>query len=384
MEQVRAFMQEVIAAGAYKVVLGGPVDKAEKYRKVTVSKRGDGYFCERLTKTQAFHKAIAQADIEDFLVSAFEGYTHANAFDGTREYSARRTKGGKLLTSRKACNAAPRRQDTHNREKRYILEEKRIVPPLVDMGVMAPDGSVNKTMFDKFRQINRYLEIIDDVVRAHDLQSLSIIDFGCGKSYLTFIVYYYLTEIRGIQVQMTGVDLKEDVIAYCQRLAEKYGYSGLSFVQGDIADYEKGGREVDMVISLHACDTATDYALYNAVRWGARFIFAVPCCQHELAGQVRFDKAPIFDAYGLVKERVAALMTDSLRAQMLTACGYKTQVMEFVDLCHTPKNILLRAQRDMETGNARQKAREVVQEISDMFGVKPTLYRLLRENDLMA
>ena len=279
---------------------------------------------------------------------------------------------------------------SHNRKKHYLLEEGIPVPFLVQLGVMTPDGRVVKARYDKFRQINRYLEFVEDILPSLPKgREISIIDFGCGKSYLTFALYYYLHEKQGYDVHITGLDLKEDVITECGRLAKSFGYDKLEFLHGDIADYT-GTDEVDMVVTLHACDTATDYALYKAIKWNAKVIFCVPCCQHELNKQIDDSSRMPIMKYGLIKERVSALYTDALRANMLEAQGYKTQILEFIDMEHTPKNILIRAvktgprmlpkgfkKRTSEQGSDRKSDyRSVMEEI----GADPTLFRLL-END---
>lgn len=262
---------------------------------------------------------------------------------------------------------------THNRRKRYILEEGRPVPFLKDLGVMAADGKIVNSRYDKFRQINRFLEFIEDILpQLPKDREVRIIDFGCGKSYLTFAMYYYLHELQGLDVRITGLDLKEDVIEHCGRLARQYGYEKLEFLHGDIADYT-GADQVDMVVTLHACDTATDYALAKAVRWNAKVILSVPCCQHELNGQMENDLLrPIFH-YGIVKERMAALYTDALRAEILENHGYRTQILEFIDMEHTPKNLLLRCVRS----GRRKENGEQIKAVTEFLGVEPTLLKLL-------
>ena len=266
----------------------------------------------------------------------------------------------------------PLRPDlSHNRVKKYILEEGKAVPFLVDLGVQTAEGKIVRTRYDKFRQINRYLEFVEDVLPVFDKDKcIHIIDFGCGKSYLTFALYYYLHELRGYQVSITGLDLKEDVITHCNQLAEKYGYKQLTFLHGDIAKFE-GADAVDMVVTLHACDTATDYALKKAVDWNAKVIFSVPCCQHEVNKMMKNDTlAPVLK-YGLIKERMAALFTDAIRANLLEEQGYDTQILEFIDMEHTPKNILIRAVK-----NNKKQEKTGIKEVTDFLKVETTLQKL--------
>ena len=245
---------------------------------------------------------------------------------------------------------------SHNRKKRYILEEGIPVPFLVELGVQTKDGAIVHAKYDKFRQINRFLEFIEDILPRLDRSRESVIlDFGCGKSYLTFAMYYYLKELKGYPVRIIGLDLKKDVIEKCNGLAVKYGYEKLAFYTGDIASYE-GVDQVDMVVTLHACDTATDFALEKAVRWGAKVILSVPCCQHELNGQMENELLEPVLQYGIIRERMAALFTDALRARILECCGYRVQILEFIDMEHTPKNLLIRA---VKQGGPRKDREEL-------------------------
>lgn len=278
------------------------------------------------------------------------------------------------------CQDEARRKEelSHNRKKRYILEEGRPVDFLIDLGVMTREGRIVHARYDKFRQINRFLEFVEDILPklARD-REITILDFGCGKSYLIFAMYYYLHELQQYDVWIIGLDLKEDVIETCSRLAEKYGYEKLRFYQGDIASYE-GVNQVDMVVTLHACDTATDFALAKAVSWGASVILSAPCCQHELNGQITSEVlAPVFQ-YGVLKERIAALMTDGLRAQMLELAGYDTQILEFIDMEHTPKNLLIRA---VYTGKKKENEGKL-RACLDAFSLHPTLEGLLFEGGI--
>lgn len=261
------------------------------------------------------------------------------------DYQALLSKKGKLAVLRKppTKKADTARPPEHNRKKNYVLEEGTQIPFLVELGIMNAEGKVLAKKYDKFRQINRFLEMIADVLpHLPQGRTLNIIDFGCGKSYLTFALYHFLHEMRGMDLRIVGLDLKEDVIAFCGALADKLGFDRLRFLVGDIAQYDEL-RQVDMVVTLHACDTATDAALDKAVRWGASVILSVPCCQHELFRQVKSEALAPLLQHGILKERFAALATDAMRAKLLELAGYKTQLLEFIDLENTPKNLLIRA-----------------------------------------
>lgn len=284
------------------------------------------------------------------------------------------SKKGKITIKTKQTGCKKAAVLEHNRKKKYILEEGTPVPFLVDLGVMSQNGKIVHAKYDKFKQINRYLEFVDDILEQLPKdREITIVDFGCGKSYLTFALYYFLRELKGYQVTIIGLDLKEDVIAHCNKLSRKYGYQDkLKFYVGDIAGYN-GLTSVDMVVTLHACDTATDYALAKAVAWGAEVILSVPCCQHEVNRQLENDMLSPVLKYGLIKERMAALLTDGIRAQLLEEQGYQVQVMEFIDMEHTPKNILIRAVKDKKSGR-NQKLDDCMKALH----VQPALSRLLK------
>lgn len=267
----------------------------------------------------------------------------------------------------------------HNREKQYILSENEKIPFLVDLGVQSAEGKLIHAKYDKFRQINRYLEFIRDIIPALPQErELTIIDFGCGKSYLTFAMYFYLHNMLGMNIKVIGLDLKEDVIKKCNELKDKYGYDGLSFQMGDISRFE-GVDKVDMVVTLHACDTATDYALYKAVKWGAQVILSVPCCQHEMNAKMKNDELTPMIKYGIIRERFAALATDAIRANILEQCGYTTQILEFIDMEHTPKNILIRAVKNDKSKMMSSAGIKKNNAFMDFLNVEPTLARLIKE-----
>ena len=269
----------------------------------------------------------------------------------------------------------------HNKKKNYILQEGMPLPFLIDLGVMTKDGLIVKAKSDKFRQINRFLEYIEDVLPYLEMErELTILDFGCGKSYLSFAMYYYLKVLKGYRINVIGLDLKKDVIEHCNLLSEKYGYDKLHFLEGDIATYT-GSSSVDMVVTLHACDTATDHALYKAVLWGAKVILSAPCCQHELNRQIGNETLKPILKYGIVKERMAALITDAMRAELLESRGYRVQLLEFIDMEHTPKNILIRAVKKSRMDQEKQEIGDELKECMDFFGVSPCLYQLFGEQD---
>ena len=342
---------------------------------------------EEYTKTQVFHKNLTAGDAGSYLTGKLSSDTSSqtasfkNALVETKSFTANVLVSKKgTITIKKKMNASakqPKISLSHNRKKKYILEEGIPVPFLIDLGVMTQNGSIVNAHYDKFRQINRFLEYIEDILPSLPTgRELRILDFGCGKSYLTFAIYYYLKVLKGYPVRITGLDLKEDVIRHCNELAVKYGYDKLEFLCGDIAYYD-GCSQVDMVVTLHACDTATDYALAKAVGWGAKVILSVPCCQHELNKQMKNDLLSPVLHYGILKERMAALMTDGLRAQILEANGYRTQILEFIDMAHTPKNLLIRA---VYNGHCADNKAQI-NELLAAFDVNPTLYRLLCKND---
>ncbi|MDE4084774.1 SAM-dependent methyltransferase [Planococcus maritimus] len=266
---------------------------------------------------------------------------------------------------------------SHNRKKDYLLQDGIPYPFLVRLGVQSPDGKVKKQKYDKFRQINRFIEFIDDALEHLPKdRPIRILDFGSGKSYLTFALYHYLRVEKGLDLHVTGLDLKKSVIEECQNIARDLDYQQLEFLVGDINDYDQD-TAVDMVVTLHACDVATDMALARAVKWNAGVILSVPCCQHELNSQIQSSPLDIMLQHGLIKERFSALATDSIRAELLSLVGYETQLMEFIDMEHTPKNILIRAYRTNKKPAAGQLER--YREFTKLLNARPFLENELKE-----
>lgn len=373
--ELNEIIKEITEQGVLKAVLSKPKKTAE-YKKINISRSDKGYMAEAFTEKQAFHKMLSENELEEYFADNAGEYMQLNAWTSGVEHILLVSKKGHMTYKKKQGAQCDIKPAAHNRKKQYLIEEGTIVPPLVDMGIFTKEGRIVRTMYDKFRQINRFIELINDEIKNRDYKSINIIDFGCGKSYLTFIVYYYLVEIMHIDAHITGLDLKEDVIRDCNRAAQRYGYDGLKFEIGDINGC-KCEEKPDMVITLHACDTATDFALYNAISWGAELIFSVPCCQHELNAQMQSDRLSILTRYGIIKERTAALMTDAIRGNLLQYMGYTTRLLEFVDLSHTPKNILIRAVKSNISQKTKDKALAEVEALIDEFGFEQTLYKLL-------
>lgn len=370
-----------------KIILSKPKEKAQEYKKIVIERKKDYFQAARYTQKQVFHVNLQKEELTNFLVEQLtNAFSQLNAWDEQKEYMLMISKKGKVTFKGKAGNQQPaaKEQDAaHNRKKNYILEEGKVIPALVDMGIYTKEGKIVRTMYDKFRQINRFLEIVDDGVKEYGKDEIHIIDFGCGKSYLTFILYYYFTEIRKMKTHIIGLDLKKDVIEKCNLAAQKYGYDNLHFELGDINGYQ-APFDVDMVVTLHACDTATDFALYNAIQWKAKMIFSVPCCQHELNKQMKTEDLSLFTRYGIIKERMSALTTDAIRGNLLEYCGYKTQILEFIDFEQTPKNLLIRAMRKpVVPVSVKKRYLAEVHAAMEEFHVNPTLYRLLSEDGVI-
>lgn len=382
MEELREKLMPFLSDRLCQITVSGPREKDGifKIKIRPLLLKGELVFQKTAYKgTQVFHENLSGEELLEELLHEMQGNFRqlaAESLDGSLTVLV--SKKGKVTAKYKENqkNAVKMRPELyHNRVKQYILKEGIPVPFLVDLGIQTREGAIVRAKYDKFKQINRYLEFVEDVLPVLKREgAIHIIDFGCGKSYLTFALYYYLHELQKLDVMITGLDLKTDVIHNCNRLAQSYGYDRLQFVQGDIKNFT-GSDQVDMVVTLHACDTATDYAIEKAVGWGAKVIFTVPCCQHEVNGQIQNKLLHPVLKYGLLKERLSAILTDAIRANLLEEAGYDTQVLEFIEMEHTPKNILIRAVR-------RQEKREDsgISELTAALGVETTLQKLFRKD----
>ena len=377
---VEEALRKIAELSPVKIVLSNVADKEQRIQKVQIEKKEKHFQIAQYSDKQVFHKNVDEEELISFCIEELGvNFLQLNAWMLGGEASLKLTKKRKLLFDiKKADNSALADEvRDNNRKKNYILEEGKVIEPLIDLGIFTKEGKIVSSMYDKFKQINRFIEIIDDELKKKIITHLNIIDFGCGKSYLTFIVYYYLTEIKKIRVNMIGLDLKEDVIRKCNKAAKKYCYENLSFELGDINGY-KAPFKVDMVITLHACDMATDFALYNAVSWGAGYIFSVPCCQHELNAEIKSETFSLMTRYGIIKERFSALITDAIRGNLLEYMGYNVNLLEFVDLSHTPKNILIRAVKNPNKAESvKLRAMDEVKRMMEEFGLSQALYRMI-------
>lgn len=379
MKEVKALLQESLNIDFLSATLSNPKDKngVKKVKVRPILKKDVLLFqCEAHKNNQVFHDNYEAEKAMEVLTEYMEQFKQMQLETKKIRANVLVSKKGKVTIQKKQqCGCVKEVDLSHNRAKKYILQEGMAVPFLQDLGVMTAEGKIVRTKFDKFRQINRFLEFIEDILPqlAKD-REVTILDFGCGKSYLTFAMYYYLHELKKYDVRIIGLDLKTDVIRHCNKLSEKYGYQKLKFLEGNIADYT-GVDEVDMVVTLHACNTATDFALDKAVGWNAKVILSVPCCQHELNEQMKSETLEPVLKYGLIKERIAALVTDALRAEYLESCGYDAQILEFIDMEHTPKNILIRA---VKTGKKKEN-QDRIKKCEAFLNVDPMLGRLLKE-----
>lgn len=385
MEELRRLIQEYIdnQQTIQSAIASNPVNR-DKISKVKVRpviiREQLSYQAESFIGTKAYHKNLVPAELPEYVERIMrEEFKQLELDTENEKMTVLVSKKGKVTITRKKKQQAKKisaQEMSHNKQKQYVLPKDIPVPFLIDLGVQTTEGKIVNAKYDKFRQINRYLEFVRDILPSLPKdRTLTIIDFGCGKSYLTFALYYYLKVMNKYDIRVIGLDLKEDVIEKCNALSRKYGYDGLSFHVGDISTYD-GVDEVDMVVTLHACDTATDYALEKAVRWNAKVILSVPCCQHEINKQIACKELEPILKYGLIKEKMSALITDAIRANLLEEQGYETQILEFIDMEHTPKNILIRAVKK-EGMRYQNKKQTSLNQLEEFLHISPTLDKLL-------
>lgn len=378
MEKLLQLIDEIQWEKLVEGVISDKRNKAEvqkiKLRPVVIKNTFLIQVTEYIGKQVIHDNKTLEAAKEYIYVSLRDNFKQANIRTEEYTYNILISKKGQVTVKKKKEIEKKKPVLIHNRVKKYLLQEGKPVDFLVYLGVMNSEGFVVKSKYDKFRQINRFLEFVEDIVdKLPKNKVINIIDFGCGKSYLTFAIYYYLKKEKNLDVNIVGLDLKSDVIKHCNQIATDLKYDGLEFLEGDIAQY-KGKDDVDMVVTLHACDTATDYAIAKAIDWNAKVVLSVPCCQHELNNQIQNEVlSPIFK-YGILKEKMAALITDGIRAGVLEEHGYDTQILEFIDMEHTPKNLMIRAVKKRNVSYAKnQKLDNLIKELN----VKPTIKELI-------
>lgn len=377
MSEIRGLCEEYIGKDLYQIIISNP-NKGSEISKVKIRPvmlKETLYFqATEYRGAQVFHENYNKQQLVDKIESYLQdNFKQMELTCTTMQATVLVSKKGKVTIKKKQFRTEKKVDLSHNKAKKYILQEGIVVPFLVDLGVQTKEGKIVRSNYDKFRQINRYLEFVADIMPILPTdRCINIIDFGCGKSYLTFALYYYMKILCKRDIRVIGLDLKEKVIEDCNALAVRYGYENLNFVTGDVSTYTGEGN-VDMVVTLHACDTATDYALEKAVKWGAKVIFTVPCCQHEVNMQISNEQLQPLLKYGLIKERISALITDAIRANLLEEQGYQVQVMEFIDMEHTPKNILIRAVKDKDSKGKDTQ----INELTEFLHVRNTLQELI-------
>ncbi len=361
-----------------KLTASSPLRKDAEYTKISlrpiVTKSGEMYQAERFRNDQVFHKNIAKEELSDYLLSLFDTYRQVCVFYAGATDTYFVGAKGKIKKST-AKNNLKKSIEGNDRAKTYLLNEGDDIPVMVDLGIFTPDYRIIKSKYDKFRQINKFIEIIDHELKDYEGKDITVLDFGCGKSYLTFVLRHYLVNVKKLNAKIIGYDLKKEVVADCNGLAKKYGYDDITFVVADVKKDVLYDEKIDMIVSLHACDTATDFAINYAITKGVKYLFSVPCCQHEV--NLSIEKGGELDVllrYGIVKERVSALLTDSIRAMILEDMGYKVDVLEFVDLAHSPKNLMIRGVKRKKPST---KNYPTVKYLQEKYGFKQTLAELV-------
>ena len=361
----------------FKIIVSNPRKKSYEIKKITIRPieihGKEIYQLENHFTNKVTHVNFPYEKIGEILLDAMNNFKQMNIFAQKADIQilANKISKPKVITSKPTLKSYQGTK-AHNRKKNYIINDGEPCDFLIALGVMTKDGQVNKKYYNKFRQINRFLEIVNDSLSAIDKENVKIIDFGCGKSYLTFAIYYYLVKILGKKVDITGLDLKENVIRDCNKIAKELGYEGLKFKLGDIAEYKD--ESCDMIVTLHACDTATDYALINAVDWNTKMILSVPCCQHELFSQIDNPVNNPFLKHGIIKDKFTEILTNGVRGLMLEACGYDVSMIEFTSLEHTAKNVMIKAVKlDNPSQKHKKKALAEYEALKETYKINPTI-----------
>lgn len=385
----KSFQEERFIKGTFSVPLEKNEDEMEKFSiKPLILKNEKLYQVEFFINKKAYHKNLNKKDGYKFLIENMEKFKNQNIFLVNEEYNIINNKGKFHIKMKKTEQKL--KVDEHNRKKEYIISDEKPIEFLIDLGIMDKMGKIIPGSYSKFKQINRYLEFIRDVIDELEEKELledklKVVDFGSGKSYLTFVLYYYLKVLRGIDVEVIGLDLKKDVMEHCGKLAKKYGFDSMEFLYGDIKDFQKL-KKVDIVFSLHACNNATDYAILKGLELEAKVIMAVPCCHKEFNQKISKNKGtglreklPQIIEHGILLEKFASLITEGFRADILELSGYDTTVMEFIDTEHTPKNLLIKGIKNIKSSKNLVKKKESTEELMKFLGVQPILYDLAKK-----
>lgn len=358
--KINNLLDEIFKNEIVSLTFSNPFKKGEEFKKQSIERIDDMYTISMFTETQVFHKHYSGFETKQYMLKLFEVYKQMDGKVVNGNYNIRINKKGNVL--RRFNEAVNERNESHNRSKNYILSNFKHMDILKELKIVSHDDEIINDMFDKFKQINKYVELVDDLIKNDNVSKLKIVDFGSGKSYLTFVLYEYLSKVKSINVEMYGIDLKQSVMEHNKELAKKYNYENLHFIHGDINDIEI--EDVDMMISLHACDIATDLALNKALEWKVKYIVSVPCCQNELYRQLHSDQFQKMLDFNIIKERLSALITDTVRSNVLQYKGYNTQVIEYIDSDHSLKNVMIRARF---TNHIDEKALENIVQLQETY-----------------
>ena len=384
---IKELLNEVVNTNLDKLIISNLKQKSYEFQKITarqISLKGKIVIqLEKFTKTQAMHENLTLEDAVSKLSEYAEHYKQMDVYTTTHIYVVKMKDSSDIHVSKKQLqNQKQVNVKSQNREKQYILSEGMNIPALVDLGVFTKDFKIVNTKYDKYRQLNRFIEMIDNVISKEDKEYYHIVDFGCGKSYLTFVIYYYFTQIKKKRVKVVGMDLKDSVIKHCNEVANKYGYKDLHFISGDIKDYISE-EPIDMMVTLHACDVATDIAMFHAINKNARLLFSVPCCHHELNSNIKNDSMHFVLKHGILKDRLSAIYTDAMRGQLLEICGYDVDMLEYVDDEGSLKNIMVRAKKKGISEDKKARLLEELEVFEKEINGKCMLHKLLESNKLI-